>query len=283
MAAFDATDPDETLAHRAKVNFAQCCIWLRDFSASWPAASAHKVFFEGLIQGGLRISSGDLEPETTSPDQPAFSPETPNMPEELRVMGRNLSTGRGSSIAGATPATVSGTPGSTAGAPASAQPLPDALPTPGPSLFQLPQFYWNHLTTVPMGEAESGEAPEQRWEWDLDLAASQSGTTPDNMPPPPLWDADSTRGSISAGTHGGYHPPAQEGQGQSHASNASNAGHDQAQGQNGGASSNDAESFISPNHAWAGAPVIGPHSGPQDQAAIYAALMSYMMEAAKTR
>jgi len=45
--AFDSTNEDESVAHRAKVNFAQCCIWLRDFSASWPTASAHKRFFEG--------------------------------------------------------------------------------------------------------------------------------------------------------------------------------------------------------------------------------------------
>jgi hypothetical protein len=37
----------------------------------------HKVFFEGLIQGGLRISSGDLAAD--SPEA-AFSPATPNMP-----------------------------------------------------------------------------------------------------------------------------------------------------------------------------------------------------------
>lgn len=45
--AFDSTNPDDAVAHRAKVNFAQCCIWLRDFSSSWPTASAHKRFFEG--------------------------------------------------------------------------------------------------------------------------------------------------------------------------------------------------------------------------------------------
>jgi hypothetical protein len=33
--AFDSTNSDESVAHRAKVNFAQCCIWLRDFSARW--------------------------------------------------------------------------------------------------------------------------------------------------------------------------------------------------------------------------------------------------------
>ena len=44
--AFDSTHPDEAIANRAKINFAQCCLWLRDFSASWPTASAHKVFFD---------------------------------------------------------------------------------------------------------------------------------------------------------------------------------------------------------------------------------------------
>lgn len=50
--AFDAGGADEERAHRAKVNFAQCCIWLRGISSNWPAASSHKVFFEGREWGG---------------------------------------------------------------------------------------------------------------------------------------------------------------------------------------------------------------------------------------
>ncbi|BEI91542.1 uncharacterized protein CcaverHIS019_0403620 [Cutaneotrichosporon cavernicola] len=257
--AFDATDPDEALAHRAKVNFAQCCIWLRDFSASWPAASMHKVFFEGLIQGGLRISSGDLPPD--SPEA-AFSPATPSMPEELRVMGRNLATGRSaSSVAGATPRTMT-TPGSTGPGP-STLPDPGPAPAPGPSLFQLPQFYWNHLTTVPM-EGGQGE-PEQRADLDFEFdmhSQSAQGHTPEMLPPMP-YPHDGVRG---------MHPSASD--------NLRNLdmryppAHPHANGSE--------PAFIPPSAAWAGAPVIGPHSGPQDQAAIYAALMSYMVEAAKT-
>ncbi|KLT40640.1 hypothetical protein CC85DRAFT_249026 [Cutaneotrichosporon oleaginosum] len=256
--AFDATDPDESLAHRAKVNFAQCCIWLRDFSASWPAASMHKVFFEGLIQGGLRISSGDLEAD--SPEA-AFSPATPSMPEELRVMGRNLATGRApSSVTGATPRTMT-TPGSTGPAPTAP---PEAASTPGPSLFQLPQFYWNHLTTVPM-EGMANE-PEHRGDFDFEFdlhSQSAQGHTPEM--PPPMQYHEGVRG---------MHPSASD--------NVRNMDMQRYPPNHPPHTNGSEPPLIPPSAAWAGAPVMGPHSGPQDQAAIYAALMSYMVEAAKT-
>lgn len=44
--AFDMTNPDVEVAARAKEDFTQCCAWLRHFSSMWPAASAHKLFFE---------------------------------------------------------------------------------------------------------------------------------------------------------------------------------------------------------------------------------------------
>jgi len=40
------TNPDGEVAARAKEDFTQCCAWLRHFSSMWPAASAHKLFFE---------------------------------------------------------------------------------------------------------------------------------------------------------------------------------------------------------------------------------------------
>lgn len=216
----------------------------------------HKVFFEGLIQGGLRISSGDLAAD--SPEA-AFSPATPSMPEELRAMGRNLATGRAtSSVAGATPRTMT-TPGSTGPAPNS---LPEPMPTPGPSLFQLPQFYWNHLTTVPM-EAVPGE-PEQRGDFDFEFdlqSQSAHGHTPEMLPP--MSDHDGVRG---------MHPSASD--------NVRNM--DMRYPPPPHANGSNEPTFIPQSAAWAGAPVMGPHSGPQDQAAIYAALMSYMVEAAKT-
>lgn len=44
--AFDMTNPNVEVAARAKEDFTQCCAWLRHFSSMWPAASAHKLFFE---------------------------------------------------------------------------------------------------------------------------------------------------------------------------------------------------------------------------------------------
>lgn len=40
------TNSDSEVAARAKDDFTQCCAWLRHFSSMWPAASAHKLFFE---------------------------------------------------------------------------------------------------------------------------------------------------------------------------------------------------------------------------------------------
>lgn len=116
--AFDASDPDEELANRAKLTFAQCCIWLRDCSSSWPAASAHKVFFEGLIQGGIKLSS--TIHETESSPQP--------LDAGLRGLGNKLRS----------PRTDFGT----------------TLPPLGRStLFQLPQFYWNQLSNAIPGQS----------------------------------------------------------------------------------------------------------------------------------
>lgn len=57
-AAFDMTNPDVEIAARAKEDFTQCCAWLRHFSSMWPAASAHKLFFEaGKYRGSLLVSS----------------------------------------------------------------------------------------------------------------------------------------------------------------------------------------------------------------------------------
>lgn len=139
-----------------------------------------------------------------------------------------------------------------------------------------------------MGEnaPEGSDPATQRWEWDLDLAASQSGTTPENMPPPMTWDTANAGESVrSAGMHH-PHPHANDAPAGQHGHHGEPSHiqppHGHAHGHHGNdRNGGDAEPPFMPP-AWAGAPVIGPHSGPQDQAAIYAALMSYMVEAAKT-
>lgn len=56
------TNPDGEVAARAKEDFTQCCAWLRHFSSMWPAASAHKLFFEaGEWSIPHRIDSGQYE------------------------------------------------------------------------------------------------------------------------------------------------------------------------------------------------------------------------------
>jgi hypothetical protein len=62
--AFDMTNPDVEVATRAKEDFTQCCTWLRHFSSMWPAASAHKLFFEAgkqyPLMSALRDASADI-------------------------------------------------------------------------------------------------------------------------------------------------------------------------------------------------------------------------------
>lgn len=220
--AFDSSDTDQALADRAKMNFAQCCIWLRDCSASWPAASAHKLFFEGLIQGGLKLSSADM------PDGVAMSPDTatsPPLPEGLRAVGRNLST--------------------------SERDLPRvSLPPTGiSSLFQLPQFYWNHLTN-------GGPMPSMGLDMNLLSPDATTSVLPD-------WHTPTDYGSSGGGRGFGV-----DGMGGFAVSDPPSTG----------------------NFSWGtpmdGAPLgnaaAGNMQGTADQAAIYSALMSFMVEAAKS-
>ncbi|KAK8870076.1 hypothetical protein IAR55_000646 [Kwoniella newhampshirensis] len=147
--AFDTTNPDQDIAHKAKVNFAQCCIWLRDFSKSWPAASSHRVFFEGLIQGGLRISTNERpfapgesgRAKTTSSNLAVEDQSlSPSIPEGLRAVRRHLS------ISEIAPTTPGPTENDVRGPDSPAFSDPTINPA---SLFQLPQLYWNHLNTGP--------------------------------------------------------------------------------------------------------------------------------------
>ncbi|RSH91638.1 hypothetical protein EHS25_009007 [Saitozyma podzolica] len=117
--AFDSTDTNPQLSQRAKDNFSQCCIWLRDFSSSWPAASAHKLFFEAVIQGGMKLSS-NADEYVVTPSSATLG-TSPSMTEGIQAIRRTLSIVEPSAVQAATT-------------------------TNGPStLLQLPQYYWNHL------------------------------------------------------------------------------------------------------------------------------------------
>jgi hypothetical protein len=179
--------------------------------------------------------------------------ESPSMPEGLRVMGRHLSS------------RVPPTPFATDSAPVS---TPGSAT--GPNLFQLPQFYWNHLTTIGEPGASTSADPvidAPVWDWD----SVTPGTS--DVPLPLEWRPPSTAGSAA-------NPP----------SNMTNPGTNGSV--NGAASGTDGptptapasvpavpEGFTIPTD-WQGAGLIPPN-GAADQAAIYAALMSYMVEATK--
>lgn len=111
------------MANRAKLNFSQCCLWMRDLSRSWPPASAHRIFFEGceysssyssnhfdtntcrllrcaVIQGGLELSDmsnpgGQTDTHRhTDSWQPATS-ETGRLPENSSSHTRSSDMIRG--------------------------------------------------------------------------------------------------------------------------------------------------------------------------------------------
>ena len=180
------------------------------------------------------------------------------MPEGLHVMGRNLS-----SRAPPTPFNTDSGSG------------PASTPGSVPNLFQLPQFYWNHLTNI----------------------AGEPGQMPDSMPEAPLWEWDAT---VTPGTSDVPLPGAEWGTGtgprpETAGGTASDADGGNAPQDPGSVNSNsngvpparttptttitDASGFAIPTD-WQ-SNLMGQNAGAADQAAIYAALMSYMVEATK--
>lgn len=258
--AFDASSPDPAIAHRAKLNFAQCCIWLRDFSSSWPAASAHKLFFEGLIQGGLKLSSGDMFREDQTPESEPRADHGVTITEGIRSMGRNLADGeeddpRQRSAGGS--GHELGQPISQSSQLAMGQSQQGIQPQ--PNLFNISQFYWNHLTTTEPAPAE--------WELDPGLGLQQNvfGNSGEQMQP-----AAGQRGANNNTQPVQFSGPSQGNYLDSNQQWGANTGGQAGQGGNGGTGGN-------------GGGGGGGGAEGSDQAAIYAALMSYMVEAAKGR
>nr|ODN86946.1 hypothetical protein L203_03719 [Cryptococcus depauperatus CBS 7841] len=122
--AYETVSIDPARANRAKINFSQCCLWLREISSSWPASSAHRVFFEGLIQGGLQLSS-TFEDKSLNNDSREPSPA---IEQELQAAQSHLSP--------------PGNQQEPHNIPSSTQPAADHALS---NLFQLPQYYWNQL------------------------------------------------------------------------------------------------------------------------------------------
>ncbi|WVQ81730.1 hypothetical protein IAT38_003855 [Cryptococcus sp. DSM 104549] len=267
--AYDSVSNDRALANRAKLNFSQCCLWLREFSSSWAAASAHRVFFEGLIRGGLQLSSPE-ELEATAADKIPSAPgdtSSPSVSEGLRAIHRQLTT---------TDPSSKSNPGTSSSS--RAQP---ALPHPSPSrhvdnlapanLFQLPQYYWNQLANEPEAGTTAVTGLQMGTPAFSPFGLSSFGNSPEQamgmglMPPGPggqvgqqgvmdhgmvSWDqmgqGGSGNGQVQVGQGMGQSSGARAGQGPG-------GEQDMVQGVNAG----------------------------DDQSAIYSALMSYMMDAIK--
>jgi hypothetical protein len=157
---------------------------------------------------------------------------------------------------------------------------PDLATTPqqhsGPSLFQLPQFYWNHLTNIdPSGVEAVPSAPV--WAWQPTPTSEKS----DGPASAGGWAAMHASGGSANGTDGtGPGTGNGNGNGTTNSNNNDVTGTPPIQQLN-------VPTVTEPD----GFPITGEwqghgafmsqSAGAADQAAIYAALMSYMVEATK--
>ncbi|ODO09362.1 hypothetical protein I350_02962 [Cryptococcus amylolentus CBS 6273] len=138
--AYDSVSTDPARAHRAKINFSQCCIWLKEFSSSWPAASSHRVFFEGLIMGGMQLSEPEVLPASTREREkrPSDASSAVVVGEGIQRVHRHLSGS--DNAASATSSTI------TSPQFAFRPPRNGTTDVSPANLFQLPQYYWNQLS-----------------------------------------------------------------------------------------------------------------------------------------
>ncbi|CDZ98334.1 Zn(2)-C6 fungal-type DNA-binding domain [Phaffia rhodozyma] len=44
-------------ASSAEINFQKCCLWLNEIGSFWAPASAHRLFFDGLVKGGKELAA----------------------------------------------------------------------------------------------------------------------------------------------------------------------------------------------------------------------------------
>ncbi|WWC59411.1 uncharacterized protein I303_101966 [Kwoniella dejecticola CBS 10117] len=117
-------------------------------------ASSHRLFFEGLIKGGLHLSSTDSsQPSDPLPGSAENAAESPSLPAGLHAIRRNLSISGNVSPVRPDP------------------PMAPLSSTLDPSnLFQLPQLYWNHFNTGSgSGAGPNGTGIGTTWNPDLDL------------------------------------------------------------------------------------------------------------------
>ncbi|KAL1413750.1 hypothetical protein Q8F55_001532 [Vanrija albida] len=277
--AFDASDTNDELAHRAKVNFAQCCIWLRNVSSNWPAASTHKVYFEGLIQGGLKLSSPDDDAASPANKKrrgtmgaiasPSSLVESPSIPEGLRQVGRALSSTAGSTL-----------------------PAISLPPLGVSSLFQLPQFYWNHLTNAVPGQGGGTQPARFDQALDIVLGSPEASGTMDLAEWSPLnYSSTATLPSMGQTpqsgppTNASTNAPFQTMPQQQQQQQVQSQGQQQQQQQQ-VPQQLQQQQQPQPTLPWEMDQSSFMNSGtldPLDPSAIYSTLMSYMVEAARSR
>lgn len=144
VSAFDSTSSNLSVAQQAREDFQQCCTWLRLFSSSWPAASAHKLFFEAVIQGGLKLVDPNAgSADQASPLQHTSSLESPSLTGGLQAVRRHLS------ISHPREHRVS----MSIDAPQNSM---------ANGMLQLPHLYWNHLSNTTL----SAPQPVEFEPWD---------------------------------------------------------------------------------------------------------------------
>lgn len=226
----------------------------------------------------------------------AGTPDSPSMPESLARMSRHLGPARSHGGVGSPVGrlSVASTPGGRS------NPADRSDSDNGPNLFQLPQFYWNHLTTGP-----TDPAPEQNWEWDVEQW--HSNVPQENLPPqqyltpeyntftggttqrydmPQPWDQPGQAYMPQPGPSGppggppgpsqSYNRPNMPGPSGSSGPLPTPPMHSQ------GPRNSHGNVPPPPMNGGQGSGTPGTGGSQADQAAIYAALMSYMVQAAKT-
>lgn len=160
-AAFDSTSPDHAIATRAKADFQQSCTWLRALTDSWPAASAHKLFFEAVIQGGMKLADTEAGYADRASPLTSTTAVSPGLSGGLQAVRRHLSVSTASASKPLLPMQVQSNLRKGLGKGALGQGTGDGAEVAGGmeimgtangggagGMMLLPHIYWNQLSTA---------------------------------------------------------------------------------------------------------------------------------------